>query len=289
MPNTLSVSDAILKDYQLSVTTRDKGDDATVLEELTFRTIGAWLFIVNRLEQQVFTFPEDLNGSVEARYETEKNIKLPDAWGDARVTVWSTYRGQKNPQFHLNSDDVPLVAINTWLANQNAIKRAVEKYGTPQPKPSNVLQDTPPASAQAPTGSQAPAMPKNAPNAQPAVEGAIVATRAPNPNEKTYQDGQLVEFKINKIVLGTHPNSGSVIYSLWGDLGKKYALQTVYVMDSNGTDKSRNYKAVESVLEPLGLSIPGKMTAEGNWRLICKAANSGEKQYLNIISLSGVV
>lgn len=289
MPNTLSVSDAKMRGYNLSITTRDKGDSAEVLEEITFRTIGAWLFIVSRLEQGIFTFPDDLNGSVETRYETEKGVKLPESWGDARVTVWSTYRGDKNPEFHLNSDDVPQTAVNTWLANKNAVKRAIEKYAI-KPQQSTPPMTPPVAPQNAQQGAAQTPAPQNPPNAQntphAAVEGAIMATRAPNPNTKEYADGQLVEFKINKIVLGTHPNSGSVIYSLWGDLGKKYALKTVYVMASNGTDKSYDYIAAAPVLEAIALSIPGKMQVEGNWRLICKASNGGEKQYLNLMSLT---
>lgn len=302
MPHEIAVADVNIHPYILSVTTRDAGEDAKLLEELTYRTIATWLHIVKFLKQNVYKFE---GGSVEQRYADEINKRLntdapktepfefKETFGDSRVTVWDTYRGAEHPCFHLNSDDNPQVAIDTWLANQRGIQRAIEKFA---PNASQSIQDTPPASATAGNAmfthepQERPATPKSAPNTNvtpnQAMEGAIVATRAPNPNSLDYADGQLVEFKINKIVLGTHPNSGSVIYSLWGDLGKKYALKTVYVMASNGTDKSYDYTAAAQTLESLGLTIPGKMQAEGNWKLVCKAANGGAKQYLNIVSLT---
>ncbi len=303
MSQTVIVNEVNVKGYILSVTSRDTEDTTSeMLEELTFRTVGAWLAIADALENNTRAKFVGF-GSVEERYADELNkavvdndvpkppvFQFSETFGDARCTVWDTFRGSKSIHFHLNSDDKIPVAIDTWQANQNAIKRILETYHL-KPTP-----DAPQAAPQAPAYNPAtdtPAQPRNAQNAPNGnfeyvlmnSRSVIKATRAPNPNEKTYADGAEVGFVINKIVLGTHPNSGSVIYSLWGDLGKKYALKTVYVMASNGTDKSYDYQTAESVLNGLGLTIPGKMQAEGNWHLVCKAANAGERQYLNIISL----
>lgn len=275
-----------LNGYTLSVTSRDHGDNPHILEELTYRTVKAWLWLAGLIEKGKYVLDTEV-GSVEQRYATENNQPIPDSFvGDSRVTVWCHWKSNRAMDFHLNSDDIPQVALQTWVTQETAHARLKMEY------PEDAPQTAPSASnssAQAHTGSQVPATTRASNPEPPVSDNIVIATRAPNPNNKDYADGQLVEFKINKIVLGTHPNSGSVIYSLWGDLGKKYALKTVYVMASNGTDKSYDYQTAAPVLEPLSLSIPGKMQAEGNWRLICKAVNSGEKQYINIISLSNAV
>lgn len=169
MSQTLSVSDATMGKYVLSITTRSCGDSPQVMEDLTYKTIKAWLWIANELEHGEYTLPVDaetgdLIGSVEDRYtvamwETNEEFKLADAWGDSRVTVWDTFKSQSRIGFHLNSDDIPQVAVDTWLANHKAIERVLAD--TPQTAPqsrqdahssaSNVIQD------------DKPAQPKNAP------------------------------------------------------------------------------------------------------------------------------
>jgi hypothetical protein len=297
---TLSVSEATVKDYNLSITTRDFGDDPVIMEELTYATVKTWLWVVNHLEQEAYTLPTtpdgDVLGSVEqilaARItDTDGPKTFPPTGGDARVTVWDTYRGNKRISFHLDSDDIPQVAVNLWVAQRHALERIFNEFAAPQQQVQKAAQSSQDAQKNGatdvsqPSTVDRPATPRGTTEMPKPIDGTIIATRAPNPKEKTYQDGQLVEFSVNKIVLGTHPTSGSVIYSLWGDLGKKYALKTVYVMASNGTDKSYDYQTAAQLLESLSLSIPGKVQAEGNWKLICKAANSGDKQYMNIVSL----
>jgi hypothetical protein len=298
MPHEIAVRDVKIGDYILSVTTRASGDDRPILEELTYRTVMTWYNIVtNRLEKENYFFEggsvedvyaDDLNKNAKADTDAPKQapFEFKETFGDSRVTVWDTYRGAKHPCFHLNSDDSPQGAIATWRANQIGTERAVAKLEAAMPKTApKVIQDDHQQAQQQFDNLPSTNVSQTPQNANPPVAGAIVATRAPNPTVQEYADGQLVEFKINKIVLGTHP-SGSVIYSLWGDLGKRYALKTVYVMASNGTDKSYDYQTAAPVLESLALSIPGKVQAEGNWKLVCKATNSGAKQYLNIVSLS---
>lgn len=128
MTSTLATRQVTIGDYVLSVTTRDAGDDPALLEELTFRTIGAFLYLAGLLEKGVHE--AGVTGSVEQRLAAEKGIEFKETFVDPRVTVWDSYRGAKNPSFHLNSDDEPQVAMNTYMANDNAIRRAIEKYGT---------------------------------------------------------------------------------------------------------------------------------------------------------------
>ncbi len=275
MTTTLQVSELNINGYVLSVTTRDGGDGPQVLEELTKRTIGAWLYIVKLLEAQNYTL--DI-GSVENRFCVEHSMELPEKWGDPRVTIWDTFRGQNRINFHLNSDDVPQVAIDTWVAQQNAIARALAEYGTNEPQ-------SPPARSTPQNSTSAHAAPNKL------FDGVIVATRAPNPNNPAYADGQLVSFVVNKIVMGT--NAGSVTYALWGPLGAKYPLKTIYKTKSGSDENSADYIAAKDAIVALGLSVDaGKIEAAGNWQLVCKAAHATKdgatKEYQNIISLVAI-
>jgi len=291
-------------DKMLSVTSRDNGDDPKILEELTFRTIKAWLWIAGHLEQGVYKLPDN-PGSVESRYAAEINAAHVDTdappkepftfretFGDARVTCWDTFKSNKRVGFHLNSDDDLQVAVNTWLANQNAVKRAYEELASPQQKVSEKRVE--PSNSSAPYNPEAdrPATPRNTPQTPvQAVEGAIVATRAPSKNRQ-YADGQLLIFSINKIVKGT--NKGSVTYNLWGDLGKNYALKTVYMTKSGSDEKSQDYIASRDVLEGLNLSVDaGKIETHGNWQLVTKVAHGKngkgeETEFFNVQSLTAI-
>ena len=280
MSNTLATRQVNIGEYQLSVTTRDAGDDPALLEELTFRTVAAWIYCAGLIEKDMGVV--DVAGSVEERLAAEKEVKFPDRFTDPRVSVWDTYRGSKNPSFHLNSDDNLQVALNTYFANRNGIVRALAKYGiqTPQ-KPTN--------------SSATPSNGNNTHEAPKALENGIVAAkRAPNPKSPQYADGQQVSFTINKIVLGVHQTSGAVIYSLWSPLGPKYAIKTVYRTASNSDEDSRDYAAAASTLEALHLAIPGNVQALGSWRLICQAAHvknekdNTTKEYMNVVKLESV-
>jgi len=273
MTTTLQVSEISINGYVLSVTTRDGGDDLKVLEELTFRTIAAWLYIVKLLLSQHYTL--DI-GSVEGRYCEEHKIELPEKWGDSRVTVWDTFRGSNRINFHLNSDDIPQVAIDTWLAQRNALARAMEEYGTGESAP------------QSPPAPRNPFKPTETPK-PPAVpqDSVLVATLAPTPNKPQYADGQLVQFTVNKIVAST--GQGTITYALWGALGVKYSLMTIFKNKKGSDENSANYIAAKDTLVALGLSVDeGRIEAAGKWQLIVKASHKDGKEYTNVVSLVAV-
>lgn len=303
MPHEIAVADVNIHPYILSVTTRDAGEDAKLLEELTYRTIATWLHIVKFLKQNVYKFE---GGSVEQRYADEINKRLDtdapktepfefkETFGDSRVTVWDTYRGAEHPCFHLNSDDNPQVAIDTWLANQRGIQRAIEKFA---PNTSNLIQDTPPASATAGNAmfthepQERPATPKSAPNTNvtpnQAMEGVIVASQRPNANTPQYANGQLVSFTVTKIVATS--NKGSAVYQMWTPLGNQYPTINVYKLKPDGNLKP-DYEAIVPILNTLGLSLD-KPEAVGTWRLVVKAAHvpskdGGDREFLNVQSLT---
>lgn len=285
---TLSVSDVIIGKYTLSVTTRDGGDTPDMLSELTYRTIKAWLWIVSRLEQGETMLPltneGDTRGSVEQGLhnefiETDAFMFPSLECGDARVTVWDTFKSQSRISFHLNSDDIPQIAVNVWAANHKAIERILSEH--PQNTPQS-HQDAPNSSTASPQASTIPAAP-TAP-----VDGVIVATRAPNPNQPSYADGQLVSYTITKIAASS--NQGSATFQLWSPLGQKYPTHTVYKTSKKG-ENTKDYEAIIPVLNTTGLSFE-KPEAIGTWRLVCKIAH-GEKdgkprEYHNVVSLTAI-
>lgn len=307
MSQTVSVGDIPVGGYQVSVTTRHNGEPQDMMEELTYRTIKAWVVIVTKfLEQQVYTLPlaEDgnLRGSVEqayaaeinAGYDTDAPPKEPfafaETFGDARVTCWDTFKSNPRISFHLNSDDIPQVAVDTWLANQRGIQRAFEEFGGIKERVQNTAKthvDAPNSSAAPPQASDAPATTK-ASNPAPAVEGAIVATRAPKSSEVQYSDGQLVSFTVTKIVASS--NKGSPVYEMWTPLGSQWPTIKVYKLDTKGKEKP-DYKTIVGILATLNLSLD-KPEAMGTWRLIVKAAHvpgtEGDREFLNVVSLTAI-
>lgn len=303
MSQTLATRDVKLGNWILNVTTRDNGEDTQLLEELTYRTIIMWVNIVRRLEKNTFIYEGE---SVEKMYAAEINKRMSadtdasksapfefsEPWGsnNSRVTVWSTYRGNDNPNFHLNSDDVPQAAIDVWVANSNAVDRAVEKLAALMPQTTPQAPQLPVTDEQAQFDalpSMQPATPKNTP---PATTGAIVATRAPNANRPEYTNGQLVSFTVNKIVATS--NKGSAVYQMWTALGTQYPTISVYKLDTKGGIKP-DFEAIVPVLNTLNLTLD-KPEAIGTWRLICKAAhvpskdNTGDREYLNVVSLTAI-
>lgn len=286
MSRELATRQVTIGDYVLSVTTRDivttREDGISehmsegLMEELTLRTIVGWMYIVSQLEQGNYTIP---GGSVEAKLADEKNLPpFSESFTDSRVTVWDSYRGAKNPNFHLNSDDIPQYAVNAWLANNYAIDRAIERFA---PR----ATETAPASAQTRESVPAPVVTPEAPK-QP-VNGVIQASRAPNPKETLYAEGQLVAFNIVKVSVGA--NKGSATYALWGTLGGgKYPLMTVYKCKPNSDENSLGYIAIKDTIVSMNLSLD-KPEAHGNWRLTCQAAHKDGKEYLNPLSLESVV
>jgi hypothetical protein len=273
MTTTLQVSELNINGYVLSVTSRDGGDEPGVLEELTLRTIAAWLYIAAMLLKQKYVLDDDI-GSVEQRYCAEHEMELPEKWGDPRVTVWDTYRGN-HINFHLNSDDVPQVAIDTWIAQQSAIARIKAEY--------------PESAPQAPPARSAPQNSTSAPIAPATPQAAVlVAQRAPTPNNPQYSDGQLVQFTVNKIVAST--GQGTITYALWGAFPNlKYPLMTIFKNKKGSDENSVNYIAAKDTIVALGLSVDaGKIEATGNWQLIVKASHKDGKEYTNVVSLIAI-
>lgn len=278
--STLQVTEVVVGEHTLSITTRDNGDDPAILQDLTARTIGAWLWIVHNVlwADEPKAVPD---GSVEDRYLAERNaqinnpdeqIGLIDSWGDPRVTIWDTYRSAQRAQFRLTSDDNMTVAVDVWRAQHNGVAAALQAFN---PKQSTA----PSAPRSAPPGT-------NTPPAPPAAQGGvIVATRAPTPSRPQYADGQLVQFTVNKIVMGT--NKGSVTYALWGALGVKYPLMTIYKTKSGSDENSLNYINAKDTLVALGLSVDaGKIEATGTWTLLAKISHDGGKEYTHVVSLT---
>lgn len=310
MSQVLSVSEANLKGYNLSITVRDNGEDASIQEELAFRTIGAWLWIASRLEQNVYTIPDELRGSVESRYAAELNaapkdtdappkpaFEFQETFGDSRVTIWDSYRGQKRINFHLNSDGDLQRAVDTWCATQNALDRAFEKWGDVESKVKNATQSnvaasnssaTPPVPMDTPATTKASNSPQGSSSENAFVGGVIVATRAPKSSEVQYADGQLVSFTVTKIVASA--NKGSPVYEMWTPLGSQWPTIKVYKLDTKGKEKP-DYKAIVGILAALNLSLD-KPEAAGTWRMIVKAAHvpseNGDREFLNVQSLTAI-
>lgn len=278
----VSVRDITVKGYVLSVTTRYQTDEDTLehLEELTFRTVESWLFIADLLERNIYEIKAE--GSIESRYQAQKGITLKEHFGDSRVTVWSTFRGAKNPNFHLNSDDNTQVAINTWLASRNAVERIIAKHAD-QPTAQNAPQTASNGSNSNSSASPAtPITPQTA--SQAPIPGVLAATRAPSPATPQYADGQLVSYRVNRIVASS--NNGSATFQLWGELGAKYPLVTVYKLKPDGTEKP-DYLKIKGIIASLNLSLD-KTEAAGNWYLVCKAAHAKGKEFMNIDMMEAV-
>ncbi len=264
--------------HELSVTVRNLGDNKPVGDYVTIvqRTIKMWLYLAQCIESGTRTIPDTHNIPIDA----DKDF----VGAETRCTVFNwSYTLPNQIGLTVHSDTFPQQALDVWFALFDTL---VSFEIAPQTTPSASN-----SSAQAPTGSQAPATPKNASNAQPAVEGAIVATRAPSKNRQ-YADGQLLIFSINKVVMGT--NKGSITYNLWGDLGKNFALKTVYKTKNGSDENSLDYIASKDAIVPLGLSVDaGKIEAHGDWKLTTKVAHGKngkgeETEFFNVVSLVAV-
>lgn len=281
MSQTLSVTEIIINGYTLSVTTRDCGDDPHILEELTYKTVKAWLWMAGLIQVGKFVLDQEI-GSVESRLAKDMNTEIPPAENDSRVTVWCHWRSQRKVDFHLNSDDIPQVALSTYAAQNAAMIRLEAEFPKQDASQSNVEGANSSAAA-----NQAPSTPN--PATTPAFSDAVInATRAPNPNTPQYADGQLVAFTVNKIAASS--NKGSATFQMWTALGSQYPTLTVYKLDSKGQPK-KDYETIAPVLNSLGLSFE-KPEAHGAWRMVCKAAHAEKdgkvKEYLNVQSLTPI-
>lgn len=284
MSQTLSVSDAIMGKFTLSITTRSCGDSPQVMEDLTYKTIKAWLWIANLLEHGEYTLPVDdktgeLMGSVEDRYtvatwETNEEFKLADAWGDSRVTVWDTFKSQSRIGFHLNSDDIPQIAVDTWLANHKAIERVLADTPQTAVKPH---VDAPNSSATPSQGSNAPATPKSQ-NSAPAgtfysKKDAIAKLNASD------------SFKMKIVQIKKRSTDGKDFYEFYEPYGGKPGdFSAVSVFTDNEIAINNGLIAY---LDTLGIKLGQALT--GNWILNCsvgkpktKTVKGEEKTFTNI-------
>lgn len=310
MSQTLIVQEVNLKGFNLSVTARDNGEDASILEELTYRTIGAWLWIASRLEQNVYTIPDELRGSVESRYAADINkdngadsdaptaapFIFQETFGDARVTIWDSYRGQKRVNFHLNSDDDLQRAVDTWCATQKALERAFEKWGD---KVANVIQDTPPVSTQSPAPTDRPATPKNAPSAPVAPHNSARNGYSPEDAHaevaaqgKYFTKKEAIaklnagdSFKMKIVQIEKHSKDGSDFYDFYEPYGGKagqFSATSIFVDNEIALNNG-----LIAYLDTFGIKLGQALT--GNWILNCsvgkpktKTVKGEEKTFTNI-------
>lgn len=299
MPTTLQVNEVDFNGYNLSVTTRDGGDDPKILEELTLRTMGAWLKVVSQLELGAYVAP--FTGSVEDRYCAEIDskhdtdapnqevFKLVEKWGDPRVTVWNTYRSEKKLmingipsliRFHLNSDDDTQVAIDTWVAQNNAIARLKTQLAKTAPQ-SNVAPSN--SSATLPQGNMSPATPKSQ---NPPQNGNLpIYTKKEAIAKLNAGDS----FRMRVTQLKKRSQDGKDYYEIFEPMGSKpgeYSSVTVYTDNEPALNNG-----LIAALDSLGIKLGQALT--GNWLFSCtvgkpktKTVKGEEKTYTNVYANS---
>lgn len=264
---TSSTRELDINGYNLSITTRNQTDSIEIMEELTFRTVSAWLFIADLLERQVYEIKAE--GSIEGRFMDDKGIALRDNFGEPRVTVWSTYRGNRNPHFNLNSDDNTQAAIDTWVAQRNALERVTAKYAQTAPQSHT---EPPPAGASA----NPLAATQNIP-----LHGVMPVNG--KSKAKELATGQQFSMRIVQVAAAMS-KTGVMTYELYCAYGGKpgqYPDLLVY---------SDNEHAVASglvgKLAALGLKAGGSMT--GAWFVVGNVYESNGKKGLNVNQLEVV-
>lgn len=265
---------AQIENYRMNITARYDtvmGDDIAT-KALIESTIKLWLYVAKLIHAG--ERKTAINSSPEDRMVGPGGVPLElMPLSEPRVTVWCDVLAGEG--FTVHSHSKPQDALNIFWARHDAVAAfapAIPPQATPTPKPQENASS---ANVGANTG-----------NPPPILEGVIAATRAPNPKEVLYADGQLVSFEVNKIVMGT--NNGSVTYALWGPLGARFPLKTIYKTRAGSDANSPDYIAMKDLIVSLNLSIDtGKFEATGNWLMVCKAAHvpqpdGSKKEYLNI-------
>lgn len=258
MSRELATRQVTIGDYVLSVTTRYvKGDQPQWLEELTFRTIGAWLYIAGVIEKQLEGTSDVLSslvGSVESRFAQEKNIELQESFIDSRVSVWDTYRGNKQVNFHLNSDDDLMIALDMWKANNFAIDRALKSHA---PK----ATETAPASAPTRESAPAPVVTPEAPK-QSLTDGIAKVNGKKAAKELTPNTPFLMP--IAKISAVMSPE-GLLKWELFGFYGSNPGKFSDLVIFSDNENSIRNglNAALTAIVNKPGQSVTGKWLARG--------------------------
>lgn len=260
---------ANIEGYRVNVTARhDAAYGYEPMKELVESTIKLWLFIAKKIAAgertvNVPTTPEDkIADAIQSPV-----MKMPLA--EPRVTIWGDMPSGSG--FTVHSHSKAQDALDIYWSRYDALQTFKSAEPAPQVQNPVIPLETP----------------KN--TVLDLQSGVIPATRAPNPKEIVYANGQMVWFGVNKIAMGA--NKGSATYALWGNLGQKYPLMTVYKCKPNSDENSPNYIAIKDVVTGLGLSVDaGKVEAAGSWKLICKAVHVEQpdksvKEYLNVVAI----
>lgn len=324
---TLSVRDIKVttrngKRYLLSVTARDKGDSPRILEELIFRTVNAWLWIVGGLEQGVRELPcdprtQEAFGSIEMRLasemkDTDGDWTFPQIGEDARVTVWDLKSYEKDDSntplysrinFHLNSDDLPQVAVNIWWAMENASIRVREHNTTPQEKvqkAAQTIQNAQEHGADYNAATDTPATPKNVPQTPPQTYTLNPGKPASPTNRPQQYNGESPlltkkdaiaklqtgdKFRMKIVQIEKHSKDGKDFYEFFEPYGGKagqYAAASVFV----DNEVAQNNGLI-AYLDTLGVKLGQALT--GEWITECsiakpktKTVKGEEKTFTNI-------
>lgn len=261
----------------LSITLRNVGGEPSAIQaELVIKTVSLWQYLKKLIDAGERTTPLNKTPEMAVQEATMQHDETSqggysfEPWQETRVTVfdWSNHYG-----LTVHSDTMAQSALDTYYGLHDALEQLAPK-----------ATETAPASAQTRESAPAPMVTPEAPK-QP-VNGVIQASRAPNPKETLYAEGQLVAFNVVKVSVGA--NKGSATYALWGTLGGgKYPLMTVYKCKPNSDENSLGYIAIKDTIVSMNLSLD-KPEAHGNWRLTCQAAHKDGKEYLNPVSLEAL-
>lgn len=269
--------------FELNITARNvDGFPSHIQTLMIVRTVNAWLYVARAIQNSLRELDEKFAlRTVESSIEEDQSDVVGEFvdYGEARVTVFD-WNHQLDLTMHSHS--LPQPTLDLYWAMHDAKTMLSDLF----PLASQTNQGGSPQSAATPQGANTPTPAQNAPNGF--VEGAIVATRAPNPNRVDYADGQLVSFTVTKITASS--NKGSATFQMWTALGTQYATVTVYKTDSKGQPK-KDYELILPVLNTLGLSFE-KPEAVGTWRLITKAhhyeKDGKDKEGHNVVSLTPI-
>lgn len=250
----------VVNGHELNITARNLGDNLSSEHRalLITRTVAMWEYLSRLINNNQRICPETLRTPEESI--TAESGYTFEPFSETRCTVFD-WKGEYGLTIH--SDTIPQQALDIYYARVDAETELARMF------PAASTQSTP-----APAyGSQS----------APIGDGqAVEGNRAPSSNAKQYQDGQLVWFAINKIAVGS--NKGSVTFALWSPKWTKYPLKTIYKTKNNSPELSFEYNIAKEFLATLGLSLD-KPEVTGNWKLTCKVAHNGDKEYLNVVSI----
>lgn len=268
---TSATRDLSINGYVLSITTRyQAGDTIEQMEELTYRTIEIWLFIADLLERGIHEIKAE--GSIESRYEASKDMKLVEHFNDSRVTIWDTYRGQKTPHFHLNSDDDTQQAMNVWAAQDSAVQRIKIKHAVSADTLQSNVEPPPQSATNGQVSSQA----------APSPIAGVIAVNGKS-KAKELPAGQQFSMRIVQVAAAMS-KTGVLTYELfcaYGGNPGQYADLLIY---------SDNQRAIENGLinnlAALNLKAGASMT--GQWFVTGNVYESNGKKGLNVTGFETV-